>query len=175
MLVLDGNGKLVIDPSILNVKEFKNIWEADKDKTKEKTYSLFTALYLLHHPESPYKEYQESEKNKQIEEQYLKPYKTKLKDESFVAVSKQYVEFLKKTPSQYLLEATREKVYEIANFIRKTPLSAGRDGTILQITNTMEKIVKIFASYDTLKKAIETEKLTSGGKRGQGEQGYDEE
>ena len=43
------------------------------------------------------------------------------------------------------------------------------------VSNTMEKIVKIFASYDTLKKAIETEKLTSGGKRGQGEQGYDEE
>lgn len=175
MLTLDGNGKLVIDPSILNVKQFKDIWEADKDKTKEKTYSLFSALYLLYHPDSPYKEYQESEKNKQIEEQYLKPYKVKLKDESFVAVSKQYVEFLKNTPSQYLLEAAKEKIYDIANFIKKTPLSAGRDGNILQITNTMEKMVKIFASYDTLKRAIETEKLSSGGKRGSGEQGYDED
>jgi hypothetical protein len=175
MLVLSGEGKLVIDPCILAVKQFRDIWEADKDKTKAKTYSLFTGLYLLYNPESPYKEYPEAEKVRQVEEQYLKPYKVKFKDENYQELGRQYLEFLKTTPSQYLLEAAKEKVYDIANFIKKTPLSAGRDGNILQIINTMEKMVKIFASYDTLKKAIETEKLNMGSKRGNGEQGYDEE
>lgn len=175
MIEINTDGKLVIDPQVLAVKEFKELWNSDKDKSKVKAYSIFSGLYLLVNPKSPYWGYPEDEKFKQIEEQYFKPYRLKIKDPEIQAAIKQYEDFLKITPSQYLLEAAKETLYKLANHLKKTPITSGKDGNILQISNTMDRIAKTFASYDTLKDAIEKEKLNAGVKRGKDEQGYDED
>jgi hypothetical protein len=175
MLEISTEGKLIIDPGFLAVKQAREVWNSDKTKTKEKAYNVLSGIYLLCNPKSAYWGYPEEEKFKQIEEQYFKPYGFKIKDTQIQDLIKQYEDFIKITPSQYLLEAAKETLYKLANHLKKTPITSGKDGNILQISNTMDKIAKTFASYDTLKEAIEKEKLSSGIKRGNQEFGYDEE
>lgn len=175
MLEISTDGKLIIDPGFLAVKQAREVWNSDKSKTKEKAFDVFSGLYLLCNPKSAYWGFPEDEKFKQIEEQYFKPHGFKIKDAQIQDLIKQYEAFLKITPSQYLLEAAKETLYKLANHLKKTPITSGKDGNILQISNTMDRIAKTFASYDTLKEAIEKEKLNTGVKRGKDEQGYDEE
>lgn len=175
MLEISTDGKLIIDPGFLAVKQAREVWNSDKSKTKEKAFDVFSGLYLLCNPKSAYWGFPEDEKFKQIEEQYFKPHGFKIKDTQIQDLIKQYEAFLKITPSQYLLEAAKETLYKLANHLKKTPITSGKDGNILQISNTMDRIAKTFASYDTLKEAIEKEKLNTGVKRGKDEQGYDEE
>lgn len=175
MLEISVDGKLTIDPGFLAVKQAREIWNSDKSKTKEKAFDIFSGIYLLCNPKSAYWGFPEEQKYIQIEEQYFKPHRLKIKDPEVQALLKQYEDFLKITPSQYLLEAAKETIYKLANHLRKTPITSGKDGNILQVSNTMDKIAKTFASYDTLKEAVEKEKLSAGSKRGKDEQGYDED
>lgn len=175
MFNLDPNGKIIIDPNILMVPEFKEIWESDKSKTKDYAYSVFSGIYFLSNPMSPYWDWEDGRKIKEIENIYFKPYGIKIKDKNIQEANKKYLEFINTNPSQFLLEAAKETIYKLAQHLKTVPITSGKDGNILQVSNTMDKLAKTFASYDTLKQAIEKEKLNTGRKRGSQEIGYDEE
>jgi len=169
MFTIDINGHIVIDPDLLVIPSIKKIWESDKTKNKDKAVNILAAIYFFADPKSPYHNFPEKIKIQEIESQYG----IKLNEPSI----KETIEFYKKvniTPPQFLLEAYRELLFKLGDFIKRTPISAGKDGTITQLLNAMDKSSKTFASYDALKEAIEKEKLNSSKKIGQSKIGWDE-
>ncbi len=169
MFSIDINGKIIVDPNMLMIPSVKKIWDTDKAKSKEKALNTLAGIYFLCDPKSPYHNFPEDKKISAIEEQY--GIDTKNKD------IKECIEIYRElniSPSQFLLESFRELLFKLGTFIKKTPISAGKDGTITQLLNAMEKASKTFASYDTLKEAIAKESLNSGKKIGQTKIGWDE-
>ena len=56
MFDLDPNNNVIIkEPVILNVKEFKVIWDRDKTKNKSQANKEFSYLYLKNDFKSPYR------------------------------------------------------------------------------------------------------------------------
>lgn len=55
------NGKAVIDPITLTIKEFKDIWESDKSKTKELATNHLTYIYHMCDVESPFSDLEDEE------------------------------------------------------------------------------------------------------------------
>jgi hypothetical protein len=170
MFSIDINGRIVVDPNTLTIPPVRKIWEADKSKNKDKALNILAAIYFFADPKSPYHNFPEKIKIEEIESQYG----IKLND----PLIKETVELYKKlniTPSQFLLESFRELLFKLGDFIKRTPISAGKDGTITQLLNAMDKSSKTFAAYDSLKVAIEKEQLNSSKKIGQSKIGWNED
>lgn len=175
MFSINSEGKLEVDPNVLMIPQFLEIWEADKTKDKRNAYAVLSGIYFLGDPESPYWDWEDIQKKKEIEETYFKEAGYKIKDKLIQEALKQYEVFIKMNPSQYLLEAAKETLYKLANHLKSVPITSGKDGNILQVSSTMDRLAKTFASYDTLKQAIEREKLSDAGKRGDEVKGFDED
>jgi len=62
MFKLDNSNRIIIDPDLLPIPEFKAVWEADKSKTKEKAIRELQFVYYIADFKSPYrKSYREED------------------------------------------------------------------------------------------------------------------
>ena len=55
MLNVDKNHKVTPDPEALRIKAFKEIWDRDKSKDKNKALDIFAYIYFKYHPKSGYR------------------------------------------------------------------------------------------------------------------------
>lgn len=153
MFILSPEGKIIIDPNHLMIPAFKKIYDEDKSKTKEYAYSVFAGIYFLLDYKSPYQNYPEDEKEKEVikafslDKDFIKKYKDALEEYSK----------LNKVPGEFLLEASKEGMYRIAKFIKSAPITAGKDGTLMQIQKAIEGVEGTNSAYNKLKKAVQEE------------------
>lgn len=166
MFTVDQGGKVVVDPNLLMIPSINVIYNKDKSKTKDSAYLILAGIYFIADTKSPFNNYPEDKKNKEVNELYFKKAKVSIKDIEIQNAIQEY-KSLNLTPSQCILEATRETLFKLADHIKRAPITSGKDGNITQIQNSIEKIQRTLVSYDIIKQAVDKEQISQGKKIGQ--------
>ncbi len=152
------DNNVVVSPEILTIPEFSNIWKADKTKDKVGAYNAFTFIYHFVDYNSPYSSYPRDKKEEAIKKDMLGKADFKLTQPILDAIAK-YRE-LQETPLQRLLQAARNKIDDIANYLNDTSVD---DESIKLILEVYKNISTAVGNFDKLQQAVEkeTEKQTS--------------
>lgn len=163
---------------ILLVKEFRDIWEADKTKDKKNAFKAFTYLYLVCDFASPIRDLEDKEK-RALESAGLDKI-----DEKIEKAVKVYNEINYSKPTLKMISNMNKAMNELGiyfrtvNFVEKVQ-SGARKGTLLYDPKELMVIMKQAGDIlDQVKKlekrAIEEMNLEEGTARGGVEIGYDE-
>lgn len=166
-----SKNQIVVRPEVLNIPEFKAIWKRDKDRFKKNAFRKFEYIYYLADYKSPYANYPELDRLKRIKEDF-RLQDNDLKDAFVVAALEKYKQ-LQYTPTRDLLNASEEAARALANDLREIARNNKPDKGD-SVIKTLEKIGKIIASLDALKKKVDRE-TSEFGLRGGGEWGLFEE
>jgi hypothetical protein len=152
------DNNVIVSPEILTIPEFSNLWKADKTKDKVEAYKAFTFIYHFVDYNSPYSSYPRDKKEETIKKDMLGDAKFKISQPIIDAISK-YRE-LQETPLQRLLQAARNKIDDIANYLNDTSVD---DESIKLILEVYKNISTAVGNFDKLQQAVEkeTEKQTS--------------
>lgn len=161
--------KLNISEEALLLKPFKEIWQRDKSKSKDKALQELGYIYFMSDPRSDYQYLvDEEERSKAIKEgegipSSWKPDKTVLGAITF------YKSF--KPTSALLLEDTRFAVDKLRKLLREIDLTEVDDKgkpiyTLNTITATIKQIPSLVKDLDEAEKALSKELIESSKVRG---------
>lgn len=164
--------KVVIDPEILVLKPFRDLWKRDKTKDKEKALLEIAFIYFMLDPRSDYQYITDEEQRKQaIKEGEGLPDKWE-PDKVLLDAMEFYNSF--KSTSALLLEDTRYAVDKLRKLLREVDLSKTDDKgkpvyTLNTITATIKQVPSLVKDLDDAERAISKESIVTGKMRGQGE------
>ena len=154
------NNKIEISPEILLVKDFKDIWDNDTDKSKINAYNEFKYVYLTCDSNSAYYNFPDDKRKSFVALECFNKDKYKESKELIAAMNK-YKE-LTETSLQRLLKSVQNKIDDAADFLNRTKYTAE---TQKSINDTVKNLAGFVDQEEKLKGAIEKEKGTSGNKR----------
>ncbi len=154
------NNKIEISPEILLIKEFKDIWDNDKDKGKVNAYNEFKYVYLTSDANSAYYNFPDDKRKSFVSLECFGKDKWKEPKEVTTAIDK-YKE-LTETSLQRLLKSVQNKIDDAADFLNRTKYTAE---TQRSINDTVKNLAGFVDQEEKLKGAIEKEKGSSGKKR----------
>lgn len=146
-------GKVVIDEYVLSVPELKEVWE----NYQEVVYLQY--LFARFDPESPYFNYDESERLDKI----LQDHPCDLND--FVMIKAiNRCEELYDTPIRKILKGTKKAIENLSIYLETTEIEAGRDGNLAQVVTTIKSLPQILKSYQDVEQAykMETQRNRAG-------------
>ena len=160
---------LTIDPMLLTLKVFKQIWTRDKTEKKEKAIQEIAYIYFMEDPRSD-QQYivDRDERDKQIREgEGIKS--TWNPDSVVLDAMKLYSSF--KTPSALLLEDTRVAVDKLRQLLRDIDFNAMDDKgrpiyTLNTVTATIKQIPSLIKDLDEAERALAKEIAQSDKVRG---------
>lgn len=157
------NNRIKIDPHILNIPEFKAIWDRDKARDKDTAMRELGYLYYVADFKSPYAKYPDAERKEKSANDFIRKSRWK-EDEVMKEAIEKYKE-LQFTPELRLLQSAANKAKEISDYYDKQRVT---DDNIKDITASIQKIGSVYSALVTLqeqakKKAAET-KIKGGGK-----------
>ena len=164
--------KVVIDPEILVLKPFRDLWKRDKTKDKEKALLEIAFIYFMLDPRSDYQYITDEEQRKQaIKEGEGLPEKWE-PDKVLLDAMEFYNSF--KSTSALLLEDTRYAVDKLRKLLREVDLSKTDDKgkpiyTLNTFTATIKQVPSLVKDLDDAERAISKESIVTGKMRGQGE------
>jgi hypothetical protein len=170
MFQIDSSNKLIIDPDLLAIPEFKAIWESDSSKSKELAYSTFEYIYFMCDPKSPYNNYPPDKKEKFIREDFIRDKDIKESNPLIKSAILKY-NSLVKVPEHYLLESARNALFKVSQWLDTTKIRDGKDGNIQSVIASIKNLASSLNSYDQIKEAVEKEVSKQGVKRGKGSVG----
>lgn len=141
------------------VKDFRNLFNSDKTKNKEKFMEMMSFLYFFADPRSPYQDiFDEDERLERIKFQdgLDANFKIDAKVEKLVKLYRE----LTTTTSQKLLDSMRKAVVKIGEFLENVDLYAEDDKgrakySVSSIVGATDKVPQL------AKKLIETEKIVN--------------
>ena len=173
------NRQVTFAPQALMIPEFKDLWDRDKSKGKEKALREISYVYFLADFKSPYV----SSLSPEILERTVA--KDFLKDENYEPDSKvlaaidKYRE-LQTTPSMLLLEASLKTVHNLTEYLQNVDLQERdkNDKPIYKpndITGALSKIGNIVESLQKVKENVEREIMHTAKLRGQRQKGNRED
>lgn len=154
------DNKIVVSPEVLEVPEFKAIWEADKDKKKTNAFNDFKYIKFICDPDGPYSSIEYTRRVPIILMDTYGNDKKKVSKEVEIGLAK-YKE-LTETPLQRLVKAVKFKIDDFAVYLMTTPITPDTEKSIMDI---ISKISLTIASFDKVQEAVEKEKLNSNEKR----------
>lgn len=164
--------KVTIDPEILILKPFRDLWKRDKTKGKERALLEIAFIYFMMDPRSDYQYITDKEQRKQaVKEGEGLPEKWE-PDKTVITAMKFYNSF--KSTSALLLEDTRYAVDKLRKLLRDIDLAQTDDRgkpiyTLNTITATIKQVPSLVKDLDDAEKAIAKESIITGKMRGQGE------
>ena len=164
--------KLNISEEALLLKPFKEIWQRDKSKNKDKALQELGYVYFISDPRSDYQYLvDEEERSKAIKEG--EGIASKWKPDKVVLDAITFYKSFKPT-SALLLEDTRFAVDKLRKLLREIDLTEVDDKgkpiyTLNTITATIKQIPSLVKDLDEAEKALNSELKTSGRMRGSGE------
>jgi len=101
---ISSTGKIEFNVQTLAIPPFKDIWDRDKSKTKERaTKELYYVFYMCDF-KSPYNAYNEAEKESVIKEDFIKDIKWQ-PDEVIINAVKKYKELQETIHTRFLKKA----------------------------------------------------------------------
>lgn len=157
MLELIHN-RVVIDPDLMTIPQFKIIWDRDETTTKEEAYAYISFIFNYYNPRSPFFNYIESERKKQIVNQIFPEHMKDVElfnDKAFVQASEIYNKMLGLSPMRNVLEVCKMALHEISATLK----DAQTDVTVK--LNQMSKLTKAFEEYKRAEKLISEDELNS--------------
>ena len=164
--------KLHISEEAFVLKPFKEIWNRDKTKNKDKALQELGYIYFMCDPRSDYQYIvDEEDRAKAIKEGEGIDHKWK-PDNKVIEAMEFYKTF--KPVSALLLEDTRIAVDKLRQLLRNIDLTEVDDKgkpiyTLNTITATIKQIPSLVKDLDEAEKALNSELKTSGRMRGSGE------
>ncbi len=145
------DNQVVFKPEVLTISYFKEIWDDDKSKTKDKAFKDLIYVYHMASKKSIYSDFPEDKREEAILEEVINDVKWKASKEVKNAIKK-FEEFT--TPKQRLLEAAKYKIDEIANFLKTTPLTEESSVAVLNIFKNISTTIK---NFDEIESAVKKE------------------
>jgi len=158
-------GKLVLNPTVLWVPEFKKLWDRDKKKNKDRAIAEISYVVFMHSFKSPYAAYNEGERKTKVTEDFLKGVKNWEPDEEVKAAIEKYLE-LQDSVSLRLFRSTRLALEKIEEYFREADKN-----DINTIVKNSKELGNLVQSLDKLEKQVQKEQLESTSIRGQSEAG----
>lgn len=147
------NNNVIVNPEVLLVPQFSTIWSKDKSKDKSNAFRAFTYVYHMSDWNSPYANFPEKKKEEVVKTDLMGDSEYKPTEEVLEAIKK-YKE-LQETPLQRLLQATKNKVDDIASYLESATID---DDNIKTIMDAFGKISTTIANFDKLQQAVQKEK-----------------
>lgn len=157
---------ITIDPAILSVTEFKEVWDADKSKNKAEAYNTFRWIYYMCDASSPYANFPENTKLEYINQDCFKTKKYN-PDKIVESAMLKYRE-LSETPIQRLFKSVKGKIDDISLFLTETEVD---EKTLKSILDVIEKTSKLVTNMANLEDAVNKEMQSSVKARGNKEIG----
>lgn len=164
--------KLNISEEALAIKAFRDIWERDKSKSKERAIQEFGFIYFYCDPRSDYMFLidEDVRMEKIIEQEGLAS--TWKPDEKLQKAMEIY-KYLTSSPSSLLLQDTRELIDKLRKQLKEIDLKAVDDKgkpiyTLNTITSTIKQIPGLIHDLNEAEKAITSDIEENAKMRGNG-------
>jgi len=154
--------RVIVDPEIKIIKEFKVIWTRDKDRKKRNAFNEFAYIYHMNDYKSPYSIYSEKEREGRILKELgfeasFKP------DKDLVSACKKYVN-LQQTPTIKSLTAIKEGLLSSAQVINSLRIRIDQaleqdeqdDDEAPDITSIVRSVTQLLDLSEKIPKAIDT-------------------
>lgn len=162
--------KVVISEEALMLKPFKELWQRDKTKTKDKALSELAYIYFMEDPASDYQYIvnREDRHNAIVEGEGLKSWKP---DKAVIAAMEFYASF--KTTSALILEDTRYAADNLRKSLREINIHDTDDKgrplyTISSIISAIKQVPTLVKELAEAEKSIAKEMAEANGRvRGQ--------
>lgn len=157
------NNTVQIDPSLIPIPEFQQLWERDTSRTKSQAYKELAYVYFKADYKSPYLAYPEDQRSKQIAKDFMKD--EKWKEDSLVKEAvKKYQQF-QETPSTRMLQAARKAQERVIKYFE----TGKCDVDIKELMGVLDKIGKAVESIDKIEEKVKKETSNAERIRGGGE------
>lgn len=154
-----ADNRVIFDPALLLVPEFKQLWAKDKSKNKDMAFKQFMYIYFIMDTASPYANFPEDKRKNAVANDMLKGEVTETADlKAAIALYKE----LSETPTQRLLISVKGKIDDLANFLKATPVT---EDSLQPILKAIESTSKLVAQLAVLEDAVNKEKSTANTKR----------
>jgi hypothetical protein len=159
--------KVVIEPELLTLKPFKQIWTRDKTVNKDKALAEIAFIYFMTDPRSDYQYLvDDKERMEAIKEgEGLPP---KWEPDKIVTEAMEFYKSFKPI-SALLLEDTRFMVNKFRAKLRELDFDSLEVKEFKEITAIVKQITPLIRDLDEAEKALNSEMRSSGKMRGQGE------
>lgn len=164
--------KVVIEPEILVLKPFRDLWKRDRTKEKERALLEITFIYFMSDPRSDYQYLTDEEQRKQaIKEGEGLP--NNWEPDKLVMSAMEFYNSFKPT-SALLLEDTRYAIDKLRKLLRDIDLTQTDDKgkpiyTLNAITATIKQVPSLVKDLDEAERSLAKESIITGKMRGQGE------
>ena len=158
-----------MNPTILWIPEFRNIWDRDKSKHKEIAVNEISYIVYLHDFQSPYLAYSVVDREKRIKEDCFGSSKWEPDEDLKVAINK--FKELQSSPILRLLQASLDCCDKMTDYLNEVDLKL-RDSygkpvyTVKEVRDTMKEVGDIVSSLETIKEKVEKEQMEKGSIRG---------
>lgn len=164
--------KVIINPEILVLKPFKDLWKRDKSKNKDKAISEIAFIYFMSDPRSDYQYIVDEEDRKEAIKEGEGLPKNWEPDKQVLNALEFYSSF--KSSSALLLEDTRYAIDKLRKLLRDIDLSAvDTNGkpiyTLSSITTTIKQVPSLVKDLDEAERSLAKENIVMSKMRGQGE------
>lgn len=161
------DNKVVPDINVLTIPELKVLY--DKFDGEDRNL-LFTYLYHLYEPTSPYQSVPENEREERVRKDFRGNFKPNFDKD--ILKAKEKLEELTWSPTKDLLEGLKINLKNISMFLKTVEVDAGRDGNLTQLTSLHKSVKDLIKNF----KATEQEFMLETQKnRGNSKKAIDEE
>lgn len=162
-----------INPSSLNIPEFKEIWKRDKKRNKADAHAELSYVYYMSDFQSEYRNYPYDEREDKVKEDFCKKALGEdWKPDMKVLYAIEKYEKMQITPSLRFLGFVETEIDKMRDFLNSLEMS--EDNIKLKI-DSMDKITKYITQLPKLKESVKKEVSESTKIRGGGDVGLYED
>ena len=165
-------GKIELNPEAIAIPPFREIWDRDKSKTKEKATKEISYVVYLCDYKSPYIAYAEPEREKVIREDFIKDDKWK-PDEVITTAIEKYKE-LQYTPILRMLNSALGVADKISGYFDKVNFDevdakGFHKYDINDVLGAISKVENAVKKLKSLEQQVKSEQLENTNVRGNSE------
>lgn len=155
--------QVVINEHCLLIPELKAVYEE-----YENPIPVFSYLYFMTDPTSPYGNIEEDAREEIIMEDYPGDYTS---EDIYVRMAMDKLKKLYETPTRRLFMAAKRNLETLAHYLSTTEMKDGKDGNLGEIYRIQTGLAKLVLGFKDLERLKDDEEGTA---RGNTELGYDE-
>jgi hypothetical protein len=154
-----ANNKVVFDTELLLIPEFKALWDADKNKTKDLAFKQFAYIYFIIDSGSPYSNFPEHKRKELVGKDI---FKGEVKETPALKVAMDKYVQMSESPTQRLLTSVKSKIDDVASFLKNTEIT---EDSLAPVLKAIESTSKLVSQLATLEDAVNKEKATDATRR----------
>jgi hypothetical protein len=148
------DNKVIIKPESLKIDPFSEIWEKDRSKNKEKATKDITYIWFYSDFDSPYFEYESSERTALIIDQVLQD--KEYKPSPLVLKAIERYQELNTSPSMRLLESAYSAIFKMQDYFNNVDFSEDDVDKVSKSIINMPKMIQAINEAKILCKKDQT-------------------